>query len=149
MIDDGAVNFVFIIKSGITIVHHIYLNFFLLRNHTCYNFRSNDSLMIPYIRTKQFKSIFFPSCIFNLNQLNLDMKNYSSLEIFKRALLKFIRPKAANVYKIHHPRGLKLLTGLRLGLSHLREHKFRHNFNDTIDPVRLCGTIPPWWNKQR
>ena len=35
--------------------------------------------------------------------------------------------------------GLKLLTRLRLGLSHLREHKFRHNFNDTIDPFCLCG----------
>ena len=26
------------------------------------------------------------------------------------------------------------------GLSHLREHKFRHNFSDTIDPFCLCGT---------
>ena len=24
--------------------------------------------------------------------------------------------------------------------SHLREHKFRHNFNDTIDTFCLCGT---------
>ena len=98
-----------------------------IEKSTCYNFWSNDSLMFPYIRTKQFKSTFFPSCIFNWNQLNPDIKNSSSLEIFKQALLKFIRPKAANVYKIHHPRGLKLLTRLRLGLSHLREHKFCHN----------------------
>ena len=62
------------------------------------------------------------------------------LKFLKRALLSFIRPKSANVYKIHHPRGLKLLTRLRLGLNHLREHKFRHNFNDTIDPFCLCGT---------
>ena len=41
---------------------------------------------------------------------------------------------------IHHPRGLKLLTRLQLCLSNLREHKFRHNFNDTIDPLCLCGT---------
>ena len=33
-----------------------------------------------------------------------------------------------------------MLIRLRLGLSHLREHKFRHNFNDTIDPFCLCGT---------
>ena len=46
----------------------------------------------------------------------------------------------AEVYKVHHPKGLKLLTRLRLGLSNLREHKFRHNFNDTIDPFCLCGT---------
>ena len=68
------------------------------------------------------------------------MQNSSSLEFFKRALLIFIRPKPAGVYKIHHPKGLKLLTRLRLGLSHLREHKFRHNFNDTIYPFCLCGT---------
>ena len=106
---------------------------------TCYNFLSKNSLMIPYIRTKQFKSTFFPSCIFNWNQLTLDIKHSSSLEIFKRELLKFIHPKAANVYKIHHPRGLKLHTRLRLGLSHhLREHKFRHNLNDTIDPFCQC-----------
>ena len=51
-----------------------------------------------------------------------------------------IRNQKGLIYKIHHPRGLKLLTRLRLGLSHLREHKFRHNFNDTIDPFCLCDT---------
>ena len=39
--------------------------------------------------------------------------------------------KIQNKYKIHLPRGLKLL---RLGLSHLHEYKFGHKFNDTIDP---------------
>ena len=76
----------------------------------------------------------------NWNQLDPNIQNSSSIEIFKRALLKCIRPKSAQVYKIHHPRGLKLLTRIRLGLIHLREHKFRHNFNDTIDPFCLCGT---------
>ena len=36
--------------------------------------------------------------------------------------------------------GLKLLTRLRDCLSHLREHKFEHNFNDIIDPVFFCRT---------
>ena len=31
-------------------------------------------------------------------------------------LIPFICPKSANVYRIHHPRGLKLLTRLQLGL---------------------------------
>ena len=74
------------------------------------------------------------------DQLDPNIQHSSSLEIFKRALLRFIRPKPAEVYKIHHPKGLKLLTRLRLGLSYLREHKFRHNFNDTIDPLCLFGT---------
>ena len=64
-------------------------------------------------------------------------QNYSSLEIFKLALLKCIRPKAEILYKIYIPKGLKLLTPLRLDLSHLPEHKFRHNFSDTIDPFCL------------
>ena len=59
---------------------------------------------------------------------------------FKHSLLQFIRPTASPVYRVHHPRGLKLLTRLRLGFSHLREHKFRHNFHDTINPFRLCKT---------
>ena len=82
----------------------------------------------------------FPSSSFNWNQLGTNIQNYASLEIFKRELLIFIRPKPAGVYKIHHPKGLKLLTRLRLGISHLCEHKFRHNFNDTIDQFCLCGT---------
>ena len=34
--------------------------------------------------------------------------------------------------------GIKLLTRLRLVLSHLREHKFNDNFQDTISP--LCSS---------
>ena len=107
---------------------------------SCYSLRLNRAPTVPNFRTERFKSTFLPSCSSNWNQLDPNIQNSASIEIFKRALLSFIRPKSANVYRIHHPRGLKLLTRLRLGLSHLREHKFRHNFNDTIDPFCLCGT---------
>ena len=40
---------------------------------------------------------------------------------------------------MHNPHGIKLLTRLRVGLSHLREHKFRHNFQDSLDPFCNCG----------
>ena len=30
-------------------------------------------------------------------------------------------------------------TRLRLGLSHLREHKFKRGFQDTLNPLRSCG----------
>ena len=84
----------------------------LTEQPNCYSLRSNYTSSF----SERFKSYFFPSCIFNWNQLDPAIQNSSSLEIFKRALLKFIRPKAANVYQIHHPRGLKLFTRLRLGL---------------------------------
>ena len=32
------------------------------------------------------------------------------------------------IYNIFDPKGLKFLTRLGLGLSHLNEHRFRHNF---------------------
>ena len=34
---------------------------------------------------------------------------------------------------------MKLLTRLRLGFSHLNEHKFRHNFQDCLNPLCLCS----------
>ena len=34
---------------------------------------------------------------------------------------------------------LTYLTRLRVGLSHLHEHKFRHNFRDSLNPVCNCG----------
>ena len=37
----------------------------------------------------------------------------------------------------HH--GIKLLTGLGVGLIRLREHKLRHNFQDSLDPFCNCG----------
>ena len=35
--------------------------------------------------------------------------------------------------------GLKLLTRLQLGLSHLGDHKFRYKFQQCVSPVCSCG----------
>ena len=45
------------------------------------------------------------------------------------------------MYGIFDPIGLKFLTRLRLNLSHLREHKFRHNFQDTLNPLCSCKNL--------
>ena len=58
------------------------------------------------------------------------LKNALFVTIFKKALFRFYGPKACSIFNIHNPLGLKLLTRLRVNLSHLREHKFRHNFLD-------------------
>ena len=54
-------------------------------------------------------------------------------------LLKFIRAIGNSTYKIYDPLGIKLLTRLQLGFSHLSEHKFRHNFADSINPLCSCS----------
>ena len=62
-----------------------------------------------------------------------------SLEIFKKHLLNFIRPNSSNAFNINNQLGLKLLTRLRIGFTHLKEHKLKHNFQDFIDPLCSCG----------
>ena len=34
---------------------------------------------------------------------------------------------------------MKLLTRLRLAFSHLNEHKFRHDFQECLNPLCLCN----------
>ena len=46
------------------------------------------------------------------------------------------------VFDIHDTNGIKLLSRQRLYFSHLNEHKFRHNFNDLLDPMCTCGLEP-------
>ena len=43
------------------------------------------------------------------------------------------------MFGIFNPLRLKLITRLRLGLSHLNEHKFNHNFNNCINPLCNCS----------
>ena len=44
-----------------------------------------------------------------------------------------------SIYNIHNPLGVKYLTRLRIGFSH-KEHKFKHNFQDSIDPMCSCSS---------
>ena len=96
---------------------------------------------IPQFKVKQnfFRNSFFPSAVIEWNKLDLNISNSETLNIFKKSLLKFIRPSGSSVINCHNPRGVKLLTRLRLGLSHLREHKFKHGFQDSLNPICSCG----------
>ena len=58
--------------------------------------------------------------------------------MFKEKILNFIRPFPNSFFDIYNPKGIKLYTRLRLGLSHLREHKFKHGSQDTINPLCNC-----------
>ena len=77
-------------------------------------------------------SIFFLP--FNYNWMDQEMYIYISW-------LAFIRPSINSTFHCHCPDGLKLITRLRLGLSHLQFHKFKHNFQDTLNPICSCGTV--------
>ena len=90
-------------------------------------------------RTDPFKYSYFPNCIQEWNKICVSVRNLP-FTIFKNFLLKSIRPKPRSIFGLHNPTGLKYLTRIRLGLSHLREHKFKHNFQDSINPICSCGS---------
>ena len=96
---------------------------------------------IPLIKTRYnvFKNSFFPSAIIEWNNLDPNLRNSKSISVFKEKTLNFIRPYPNSFFDCHNPKGIKLITRLRLGLSHLREHKFKHSFQDTINPLCNCG----------
>ena len=71
--------------------------------------------------------------------LSEEVRNIVSVSKFKEIFLSFIRPKQNSVFAIHDTKGPKLLKRLRLNFSHLNEHKSRHGFNNTVDPMCKCG----------
>ena len=69
----------------------------------------------------------------------MQIKRSKSFLSFKNSLLKIGQPTAKPTYNNHNPIGLKFLIRLRLGLSHLNEHKFKHNFQDCANPLCSCS----------
>ena len=67
------------------------------------------------------------------------MRGAASLSIFKTNILKIIRPTKKSLFNIHNPNGIRRIFQLRVGLSPLKSHKKRHNFQDTPDDRCLCG----------
>ena len=47
--------------------------------------------------------------------------------------------KENSLFSVYDPLGVKLLTRLRVQLSHLNENKFRHAFGDTVSPICGCN----------
>ena len=99
----------------------------------------NESIPSLFCRTNFHSDSFLPYSIKEWNQLPLEFRNASTYPLFRNNLVKNVRPSPKSLYGIHDPLGVKLLTRIRLGLSHLREHKFRHNFQDTINPLCDCS----------
>ena len=64
-----------------------------------------------------------------------NIRNSPSYSTLKKKILSFIRPLSNDVFNVSHPKRLIFLTRLCVGLSHLREHKFKHSFLNTINPM--------------
>ena len=114
------------------------LSKYIPKGNQSYNTRLNEGGLKTYhCRTDVFKYLFFPYATSEWNKLDLQIPKANSLLSFKNALLKLGRPVPISCFNIYNPVGLKLLTRLRAGLSHLNEHKFKHNFSNCIN--LLCS----------
>ena len=117
-----------------------YLNNLIPQNfQVSYSLRTTNDIPLFRVKYGPFKSSFFPSTIIEWNNLDYHLRNAPSISVFKQNISKFIGLGPNKVYNVHNPSGLKLLTRLCLGLSHLRAHKFSHNFSDCLDEFWICG----------
>ena len=86
--------------------------------------------------------IFYPCCVREWNELGPELRKTTSISLFKKSLLEFKifnRPKTSPIFNIFDPRGIKLLTRLRVYLSYLREHMYQYNLLDTRNPLCSCN----------
>ena len=70
---------------------------------------------------------------------NLDKSiRISETSFFKKSVLKLIRLPENSIFNCHNPKRIKVTTIVRLGLSHLQDHKLQKNFQDLLD---LTATV--------
>ena len=112
-----------------------------LRCNSNYQTRSGNknNLQEFSCRTNSFKYSFFPFCVREWNKLDNTIRDAESIKQFKLMLKNFLSLNQRSLFSIHDQEGVKLHTRLRLQFSHLKEHKFRHNFKDCVSPMCDCG----------
>ena len=105
--------------------------------HLNYSLREQNVFEPLATRTQGYYDSYYPHCLREWNKLDPSLRSIDSLSKFKAELIKSLRPSKRSVFKISDIVGVRPLTRLRLGCSHLREHKFRHNFWNSSRC--LCG----------
>ena len=91
------------------------------------------------LNTISSKARFFPSIVIEWNNLDKSIRNSEGLSIFIKSILKFLRSSPNTRYNCFNTKGIQHLPRLRLGLSHLCDHKFKHGFLDSLNPICSCG----------
>ena len=107
--------------------------------HSPYTTRNTENIALFKTKHNFFKNSFFRSAVIEWNSVDHNIRNVRSFSAFKNNILKFIRPTPKSVFNCENHRGIKHITRLHVGLSHLHEHKFKHSFQDIVNPIWSCG----------
>ena len=87
------------------------------------------------IKHNLFEKPLFPLTVIEWSNLDPNLRNENSFHFFKNKILQFIKATLNSFFNCHNLRGIKLVTRLRTGLSHMLEQKFKHSFQNSLSPV--------------
>ena len=93
----------------------------------------------PMLKAPIGSLAYFQNCMREWNQLDESIKSSPTASVFKRELMRLIRPPETSLFGFHDIEAIRLLARLRVEFSDLREHRFRHNFQCS-SPMRFCQT---------
>ena len=82
-----------------------------------YDLRRSATIGQILARMQALKSSFYPHCLSEWDKLDPDIRISSSVNMFKEKILSIIRPPPKLVYRINDPKGVSILTQLRVGLA--------------------------------
>ena len=90
-------------------------------------------------KSQRYKNSFFPHAITSWNIIIPQFQDMPSFNVFKNYILHLIRPPIRSIFGIYDVIGTRRLYQLRLGLSPLNDHKWKHNFKDLVSSNCLCN----------
>ena len=99
---------------------------------------STTFIKVLFFRRQSLSGIL--SSIIEWDNLDPNLFNSENFSILKNSILKFITAKPNSFFNYCSLKGIRLITRLQPELSHLREHKFKYNFQNCINPLCSCGS---------
>ena len=104
----------------------------------CSLYPTRNILNMAFLDTKQnlSKTLFVHRPWLNGTTSVLIFRKFESFSVFESNILNFIWPFPYSLYICLNSRGIYLITRIRLGL---REHKFKHDFQGTLNPLCSWG----------
>ena len=104
-----------------------YLYHLIPKPSTLYSTRNSKIVPLRLI-TASLKTLLFSFTITEWNKIYSNIRSSPSYKLFRKRILEFIRPHPNSIFNVPNSLGLTYLTRLRHVSSHLRKHKFCHNF---------------------
>ena len=92
-----------------------------------FGYRSINPLGTIPCRTDRHQKTFYPDTLISWNNIGPELRDAKSLSVFKKNILKIIRPKKKDIFNIHNPFGIKRIFQYTISLFPLPSCKWGKN----------------------